>query len=50
LQILYFIFARFYKFQNRFEKKAQKRLKEGSKDSDVNKGKFVSHIDALFAL
>jgi hypothetical protein len=31
-------------------KKAQKHLKEGSKDADVNEGKFVFNIDVLFAL
>jgi hypothetical protein len=31
-------------------KKAQKRLKEGSKVGDVNEGKFVFNFDVLFAL
>jgi hypothetical protein len=35
------IFARFCKFQNLFEKKAEKRLKEVSKVADVNEGEFV---------
>jgi hypothetical protein len=37
---IYFIFARF----------CNGLLKEGSKDADVNEGKFILNIDALFAL
>ena len=45
------LFAKFCKFQKLFEKKkANDLLKEGSKDADVNKGKFVVNIDVLFAL
>jgi hypothetical protein len=48
---IYFIFARFGKFQKLFDKiKAKELLKEGSKGADVNEGKFVLNIDALFAL
>jgi hypothetical protein len=47
---IYFIFARFCKFQKLFDKiKAKELLKERSKGADVNKGKFVLNIDALFA-
>jgi hypothetical protein len=47
---IYFIFARFFKFQKLFDKiKAKELLKEESKDADVNEGKFVLNIDALFA-
>jgi hypothetical protein len=43
---IYFIFARFCKFQKLFEtKKAKELLKEGSKGADVNEGKFVLNID-----
>jgi hypothetical protein len=39
---MYFIFARFCKFQKLFEKnKAKEFLKEGSKGTDVNDGKLV---------
>ena len=48
---IYFIFARFCKFQKLFDEiKAKELLKEGSKGADVNKGKFVLNIDALFKL
>jgi hypothetical protein len=47
---IYFIFARFRKFQKIFDEiKAKELLKEGSKGADVNEGKFVLNIDALFA-
>jgi hypothetical protein len=47
---IYFIFARFCKFQKLFEKiMAKELLKEGSKGADVNEGKFVLNIDVLFA-
>jgi hypothetical protein len=47
---IYFIFARFCKFQKIFDEiKAKELLKEGSKGADVNEGKFVLNIDALFA-
>jgi hypothetical protein len=47
---IYFIFARFCKFQKLFDKiKAKELLKEGSKSADINEGKFVLNIDALFA-
>jgi hypothetical protein len=47
---MYFIFARFCKFQKLFEKIMEKELlKEGSKGADVNEGKFVLNIDVLFA-
>jgi hypothetical protein len=47
---IYFIFARFCKFQKIFDKiKAKELLKEGSKGADVNEGKFVLNIDALFS-
>jgi hypothetical protein len=29
--------------------KAKELLKEGSKDADINEGKFVLNIDSLFA-
>jgi hypothetical protein len=39
---IYFIFEKFSKFQTLFEKKQPKDfLKEGSKNADVNEGKFV---------
>jgi hypothetical protein len=45
------IFARFCEFQKLFDKiKEKKLLKEGSKGADVNEGKFVLNIDALFVL
>jgi hypothetical protein len=49
---IYFIFARFCKFQKLFKKKGQKNLlKEGSKGANVNEGKFVLNIiNVLFAL
>ena len=48
---IYFIFARFCKFQKLVEKvKANERLKEGSKGDDVNEGNFVLNIDVLFTL
>jgi hypothetical protein len=48
---IYFIFARFCKFQKLFEKiKAKELLKEGSKGADVNEGNFLLNIDVLFAL
>jgi hypothetical protein len=41
---IYFIFARFCEFQKLFKKiKAKELLKEGSKGTDVNEGRFV-HI------
>jgi hypothetical protein len=47
---IYFIFARFCKFQKIYDEiKAKELLKEGSKGTDVNEGKFVLNIDALFA-
>jgi hypothetical protein len=47
---IYFIFARICKFQKLFDKiKAKELLKERSKGADVNEGKFVLNIDALFA-
>jgi hypothetical protein len=47
---IYFIFAISRKFQKLFDKiKAKELLKEGSKGVDVNEGKFVLNIDALFA-
>jgi hypothetical protein len=47
---IYFIFAISCKFQKLFDKiKAKELLKEGSKGVDVNEGKFVLNIDALFA-
>jgi hypothetical protein len=47
---IYFIFARFCKFQKIYDEiKAKELLKEGSKGADVNEGKFVLNIDALFA-
>jgi hypothetical protein len=48
---IYFIFARFCKFQKKIfdEIKAKELLKEGSKGAEVNEGKFVLNIDALFA-
>jgi hypothetical protein len=37
-------------FQKIFDEiKAKELLKEGSKGADVNEGKFVLNIDALFA-
>ena len=48
---IYFIFARFCEFQKLFKKiKAKELLKEGSKGTDVNEGRFVLNIDVLFAL
>jgi hypothetical protein len=50
--LIYFIFARFCKFQKILDEingKAKELLKEGSKGADVNEGKFVLNIDALFA-
>jgi hypothetical protein len=50
--LIYFIFARFCKFQKIFDEingKAKELLKEGSKGADVNEGTFVLNIDALFA-
>jgi hypothetical protein len=45
-----FNFARFCKFQKLFDKiKATNLLKEGNKSADVDEGKFVLNIDALFA-
>jgi hypothetical protein len=47
---IYFIFARFCKFQKIFDEiMAKKLLKEGCKGPDVTEGKFVLNIDALFA-
>jgi hypothetical protein len=47
---IYFIFARFCKFQKLFDKiKAKEVLKEESKGANVSEGKFVLNIDALFA-
>ena len=47
---IYFIFARFCNFQKIFDEiKAKEFLKEGSKGADVNEGKHVLNIDALFA-
>jgi hypothetical protein len=47
---IYLIFARFCEFQKLFKKiKAKELLKEGSKDSDVNEGRFALNIDLLFA-
>jgi hypothetical protein len=47
---IYFIFARFCEFQKLFKKiKAKELLKEGSKGTDVNEGRFVLNIDVLFA-
>jgi hypothetical protein len=47
---IYFIFARFCRFQKIFDEiKARELLKEGSKGADVNEGTFVLNIDALFA-
>jgi hypothetical protein len=47
---IYFIFARFCKFQKIYDEiKAKEWLKEGSKGADVNEGKFVLNIHALFA-
>jgi hypothetical protein len=39
----------FVSFKTFLGKKDQKRLKEGSKHANVNEGKFVLNIDALFA-
>jgi hypothetical protein len=40
----------FCKFEKIFDEiKAKELLKEGSKGADVNEGKFVLNIDALFA-
>ena len=39
----------FVNFKSFLRKKAN-RQKEGSKGADVNEGKFVLNIDALFAL
>jgi hypothetical protein len=48
---IYFIFEKFSKFQTLFEKKQPKDfLKEGSKNADVNEGKFVYKYWLLFAL
>jgi hypothetical protein len=49
---IYFIFARFCEFQKLFKKIKAKELvlKEGSKGTDVNEGRFVLNIDVLFAL
>jgi hypothetical protein len=39
---IYFIFARFCKFQKIYDEiNAKELLKEGSKGADVNEGKFV---------
>jgi hypothetical protein len=49
---IYFIFARyrFCKFQKIFDEiKVKELLKEGSKVADINEGKFILNIDALFA-
>jgi hypothetical protein len=48
---IYFIFARFCKFQKLFEEKSAKEsaVKEGSKGADVSEGKLVLNIDVLFA-
>jgi hypothetical protein len=41
----------FVNFKNLFKKiKAKELLKEGSKCTDVNEGRFVLNIDVLFAL
>jgi hypothetical protein len=37
---IYFIFARFCKFQKLFEEKGERIAIEGSKGADVNEGKF----------
>jgi hypothetical protein len=43
---IYFIFARFCKFQKLFKKvKAKELLKKGVKGADVNEGRFVLNID-----
>jgi hypothetical protein len=48
---IYFILARFCEFQKLFKIiKAKELLKEGSKGTDVNQGRFVLNIDVLFAL
>jgi hypothetical protein len=48
---IYFIFARFCEFKKRLKKiNAKELLKEGSKGTDVNQGRFVLNIDVLFAL
>ena len=45
---IYFIFARICEFQKLFKKiKAKELLKEGSKGTDVNEGRFVLNIDIL---
>jgi hypothetical protein len=44
---IYFIFARFCKFQKLFDKiKAKELLKEGSKGADVNEGAISSAISS----
>jgi vacuolar-type H+-ATPase subunit C/Vma6 len=46
----YIVFLQdFVNIETFLRKKAQKRLKEGSKDAEVNQGKFVFNIDVLFA-
>jgi hypothetical protein len=46
---IYFIVARFCKFQKLFRKiKAKEGSKEGNKGADVNEGRFVLNIDVLF--
>jgi hypothetical protein len=41
---IYFIFARFCEFQKLFKKiKAKELLKEGSKGTDVNEGRFEDY-------
>jgi hypothetical protein len=45
---IYFIFARFCEIQKLFKKiNAKELLKEGSKDTDVNEGRFVLNINTL---
>ena len=45
---IYFIFARFCEFQKLFKKiKAKELLKERSKGTDVNEGRFALNIDVL---
>jgi hypothetical protein len=48
---IYFIFARFCEFQKLFKiTKAKELLKERSKGTDFNEGRFALNIDVLFAL
>jgi hypothetical protein len=44
---IYFIFARFCKFQKLFQKET---AKESANRRDVNEGKFVLNIDCVMAL